>query len=159
MNFTIIAVGRLKDKFFKDASDEYIKRLNAFGKLSVIEIEAISLSDNPSDIEISKALEKEAASIIDKIPKSAALIPLCIEGKQYSSEELSSLFDDFANSGVSNICFIIGGSVGLDDNIKKLGKIKLSMSKMTFPHRLARIMLLEQIYRACTISAGMKYHK
>ena len=125
MNFTIIAVGRLKDKFFKDAAVEYIKRINAFGKVSIFEIDAANLSDNHSDIELSKALEKEATSIIEKIPKGAAVIPLCIEGKQYSSDELSSLFDYYGNSVVSNICFIIGVSVGLDESIKKLGIIKL----------------------------------
>ena len=159
MNFTIIAVGKLKDKFFDDAASEYLKRLKAYGKTEIIEIPAVLLPDNPSDGDICKALEKEALAIKSKIPKGASIYPLCIEGKMLSSEDLAAEINSSAVGGISQCVFIIGGSYGLSDEIKKLAKIKISMSKMTFPHRLARVMLLEQIYRACTITAGTKYHK
>lgn len=159
MNFTVIAVGRLKDKFFDEAAAEYLKRLKAFGKTEVVEIAAAALPDNPSDGEIAKALEKERDAIIAKIPKGAAVYPLCIEGKSVSSEELAEEINAQANSGVSCCAFVIGGSFGLSEDVKKLGRLRVSMSRMTFPHRLARVMLLEQIYRACTINAGIKYHK
>ena len=158
MNFTIICMGRLKDKFFEDASAEYLKRLRAYGKTEIAELPAVQLPENPSDAEIAKALSAEAEAIIKKIPKGAAVFPMCIEGREFSSEELADKFTTLANSGISHIVFIIGSSYGLSDEVKKLGQ-KLSMSKMTFPHRLARVMLLEQIYRACTIISGSKYHK
>ena len=159
MNFSIICVGRLKDKFFEDASAEYIKRIRAYGKISVTEIPAVNLPDNPSDTEIKKALKKEAEAILSKIPSRSVVVPMCIEGKLLSSEELAQVFDKSAIDGNSEIVFIIGGSYGLDESVKSVGRLKLSMSKMTFPHRLARVMLLEQIYRACTINAGKTYHK
>lgn len=159
INISIICVGRLKDKFFEDASKEYLKRLQAYAKVTVYEVKAENLPDNPNDTLISAALEKEAAEIIRKIPSGAYVIPMCIEGKEYSSEELAAFFDKNTVAGNSSFAFIIGGSYGLSDNVKQLSKTRMSMSRMTFPHRLARIMLLEQIYRACKINAGEKYHK
>ncbi len=159
MSVTIICVGRLKDRFFEDACAEYFKRLQAFCRLSIVEIPAAVLPDEPGEAEIDSALAKEAALIQKKIPTSSRVYPLCIEGRQLSSEELSREFEDCAVGGFSSIVFIIGGSHGLCESIKKEGHLRLSMSKMTFPHRLARIMLLEQIYRAFSISAGLKYHK
>ena len=159
LNITIIAVGKLKEQYLRDASAEYQKRLSTLCKLNIVEINPEKLSDNPSAKEIENALNNEAKKIIEKIPKGAKVYSMCIEGKQRTSEELSREIDNLALEGVSNIVFIIGGSFGLSDEVKKLSDFRLSMSKMTFPHQIARIMLLEQIYRATQISIGTKYHK
>ena len=159
LNITIIAIGKLKEQYLRDASAEYQKRLSASCKLNIIELNPEKLSDNPSAKEIENALNNEAKRIIEKIPKGAKVYSMCIEGKQRTSEELSAEIDSLAVEGVSNIVFIIGGSFGLSDEVKKLSAYRLSMSKMTFPHQIARIMLLEQIYRAMQISLGTKYHK
>ena len=159
LNITIIAVGKLKEQYLRDASAEYQKRLSTLCKLNIVEINPEKLSDNPSAKEIDNALNNEAKKIIEKIPKGAKVYSMCIEGKQRTSEELSAEIDSLAVEGVSNIVFIIGGSFGLSDEVKKLSAFRLSMSKMTFPHQIARIMLLEQIYRAMQISIGTKYHK
>lgn len=156
---TIISVGKLKDAFFEMASEEYLKRLKAFAKVNVIEIKAGVISENPRESEINAVLEKEGEEILKKIPQSAKVVSLCIEGKLYSSEDMAALFFDTALSGCSHVVFIIGGSYGLSEKVKKRSDIRLSMSKMTFPHRLARIMLLEQIYRAYKINSGEAYHK
>ena len=158
-SITIICIGKLKDKFFEDASAEYLKRLSGYANVKIIEIKAETLQSEPNDSQISAVLEKEAEAIIKKIPSDSVVIPMCIEGKQLSSEDLADYFDNKLISGKSSFCFIIGGSYGLHDKVKNYGALKLSMSKMTFPHRLARIMLLEQIYRACKINAGENYHK
>ena len=159
LNITIIAVGKLKEQYLRDASAEYQKRLSTLCKLNIVEINPEKLSDNPSAKEVENALNNEAKKIIEKIPKGAKVYSMCIEGKQRTSEELSREIDNLALEGVSNIVFIIGGSFGLSDEVKKLSAFRLSMSKMTFPHQIARIMLLEQIYRATQISIGTKYHK
>ena len=159
LNITIIAIGKLKEQYLRDASAEYQKRLSASCKLNIIELTPEKLSDNPSAKEIENALNNEAKKIIEKIPKGAKVYSMCIEGKQRTSEELSAEIDSLAVEGASNIVFIIGGSFGLSDEVKKLSAYRLSMSKMTFPHQIARIMLLEQIYRAMQISIGTKYHK
>lgn len=159
INLDIICVGKLKEQYLRDASAEYQKRMQTICKLTVTEIMPEKLSDNPSQKEIDRALEAEGKKIIEKIPKGSAAFAMCIEGKQRSSEELSRELDDLALSGVSNAVFIIGGSFGLSDEVKAKSKYRLSMSKMTFPHQLARIMLLEQLYRAAQISMGTRYHK
>lgn len=159
VNLNIICVGRLKEQYLRDASAEYIKRMQTLCKLTVTEITAEKLSENPSQKEIDRALEAEGKRIIEKIPKGAAVFAMCIEGKQRSSEELSRELDGLALAGVSNAVFIIGGSFGLSDEVKAKSRYRLSMSKMTFPHQLARVMLLEQLYRACQISMGTRYHK
>lgn len=159
LNITIIAIGKLKEQYLRDASAEYQKRLSASCKLNIIELTPEKLSDNPSAKEIENALNNEAKKIIEKIPKGAKVYSMCIEGKQRTSEELSREIDNLALEGASNIVFIIGGSFGLSDEVKMLSAYRLSMSKMTFPHQIARIMLLEQIYRAMQISIGTKYHK
>ncbi len=156
---TIISVGKLKDAFFEMASDEYLKRLKGFAKVNVIEIKAGGLPESPSDHEINTVLEKEGEEILKKIPQSAKVVSLCIEGKLYSSEDMARLLSDTALSGTSHVVFIIGGSYGLAEKVKARTSVRLSMSKMTFPHRLARIMLLEQIYRGYKINAGESYHK
>ena len=159
LNITLICLGRLKEKYLRDASDEYIKRLSAFCKMNVIELTPEKLSDNPSQKEIENALDSEAKKISEKIPKGAFICSLCIEGKQLSSEELSREIENIGVSGMSNLVFIIGSSFGLSDEIKRISDFRFSMSKMTFPHKLARIMLTEQIYRAFSISNNGKYHK
>ncbi len=159
LSVSIICIGKLKDAFFEMASDEYIKRLGAFTKVNITELKAANLPEKPSQTEIDAALEKEAQAISAKIPKGAKTVSLCIEGKLYSSEDMAGLLSDTALSGQSHIVFIIGGSYGLSEKIKAQSSIRLSMSKMTFPHRLARVMLLEQIYRGFKINAGESYHK
>lgn len=155
----IICLGKLKEKYLRDACDEYIKRLGAFCKISIIELAPYKLPENPNDSQIKKALDDECARITEKLDKNSVIISLCIEGKQFSSEKFSSELEYIFVSGAGNPVFIIGSSHGLSDEIKTKSKLKLSMSEMTFPHQLARVMLLEQIYRAFMISQGRKYHK
>ena len=154
----IICLGTLKEAYFKNACAEYAKRLSAFCNFEIVELPEYRLSDNPSQKEIEKALEKEADSIMNKIPKGASVYAMCIEGKTMSSEKLSEhIQNDMQIS--SDIVFIIGSSFGLCPSVKAMSKCKLSMSPMTFPHQLARVMLCEQIYRAFQIANGGKYHK
>lgn len=156
---TIISVGKLKESYFKAAEDEYVKRLKGFCDLKIVEIPQQLLPPHPTEGQITSALETEGENIIAKIPKSAEVIPLCIEGKILSSEELAKKLEENASFESGNLAFIIGGSYGLSNKVKILGALKLSMSKMTFPHRLARIMLLEQVYRGYKIISGGEYHK
>ena len=158
LGVTLIVLGKLKEKYLSDACSEYVKRLKTLCRLTIAELPAKKLSDNPSDAEIAKCLESEAEEIIQKIPNGAKKIAMCIEGKQMSSEKLSDYFSSVAVSGCGNIAIIIGSSYGLSDKIKNMSDLKLSMSEMTFPHQLARVMILEQIYRAFMISTGSKYH-
>ena len=153
----VIAVGKIKEKEFLPISDEYVKRISAFCELKIIELKPEPLPEKPSDAQVLSALSKEAQMIKEKIPKGAAVYPLCVEGKQFSSEDFSFEIKKQTYAG-KQICFIIGSSYGLDFSIKKSGK-PVSFSDMTFPHKLFRIMLLEQIYRAFTIISGIKYHK
>ncbi|MDD5906493.1 MAG: 23S rRNA (pseudouridine(1915)-N(3))-methyltransferase RlmH [Clostridiales bacterium] len=156
---SVICVGKLKEKFYTEAAAEYAKRLQRHCKLDIIELPESRLSDSPSPAELQKALACEAAAIREKLPKGGAVIALCIEGKTCSSEELSRRMADFAVAGKTQLTFLIGGSVGLDEELKRQADWRLSMSPMTFPHHMARIMLLEQIYRAYQIEQGTKYHK
>lgn len=159
LGVTIIALGKLKEKYLREACDEYIKRLSALCKLKIFELEPVKLGDNASQTEIDKALEKEAKEIMSKIPSNSKVVAMCIEGKQMPSEKLSKFFEDSAVTGTADIAFIIGSSFGLHDSVKKRADLRLSMSEMTFPHQLARVMLLEQIYRGFMISNSSKYHK
>ncbi len=159
ISVNIICVGKLKEKYLRDASAEYIKRLTAFCKLNIIEIAPYALPDSPTQAQIEAGLETEGKQILSKIQNGAYVYAMCIEGKQRSSEALSAEFDKLSVFGDSNLTFIIGGSFGLSDAVKARADARLSMSEMTFPHQLARIMLLEQIYRAFQISTGGKYHK
>ena len=159
LRITLITVGKLKEKYFIEASREYEKRLSTYCKLTVKELEQAVLPSSPTPSEIKIGLRKEAENIEKAIPNRAVIIPLCIEGKLLDSEELSRKIDSIALSGEGDICFIIGGSYGISDSIKQKAALKLSMSPMTFPHRLARIMLLEQLYRAFKIREGSAYHK
>lgn len=159
LNVSLICVGKLKEKFYLAAAEEYQKRLSPFCKLTLTELPETRLPDRPSEAQIEQALRQEAQLILDKVPKGAALIPLCVEGKTLSSPELARQMEKWAVQGQSALVFVIGGSFGLHDIVKKKGVFKLSMSSMTFPHHLARIMVLEQIYRGFQINAGTKYHK
>ena len=156
---TILCVGKLKERFYIDAAAEYVKRLQRLCRLEVIELPESRLPDDPSPAELRRALQTEAAAIRERLPKGGALVALCIEGKPCSSEELSRRLADFGVQGKTQITFLIGGSVGLDGSLKQQADWRLSMSPMTFPHHLARVMVLEQIYRALNIAAGGKYHK
>ena len=155
----IICVGKLKDAFFRDASDEYMKRLKAFCKAEIIEIPAANLPDNPNDAQVEAALEKEAEAILKKMPSGALIVAMCVEGKLYSSEDMAKCIADASMRGNGDITFIIGGSYGISEKVKAKADIRMSASKMTFPHRLFRVMLLEQIYRGYKINQGSKYHK
>lgn len=159
MNITVIALGKLKEKYLKDAIAEYSKRISVYGKIEIAELTPVRLSDNPSQNEIAAALTKEAEDIKKKIPNGSYVFALCIEGKEKSSEELAKTLNDAALNGKSNIVFIIGSSFGLSPEIKKLADCRLSFSPMTFPHQLMRVMLLEQVYRAFQINTNGKYHK
>lgn len=159
LNVTLIVLGKLKEKFLTMASDEYVKRLGGMCKINIIELSQSPLPENPSPALIKQALDKEASEIISKIPKNAEVVSLCVEGRQMTSSQFSRFFDETALKGINDIVFIIGSSYGLSDTVKKMSRLRLSMSEMTFPHHLARIMLLEQIYRAFMISLGRKYDK
>ena len=159
INITLIALGRLKEKYMRDFCDEYVKRLSAYCKLNIVELAPKTLSDNPSDTEIAQALSAEAQMIKAKIPPNSYVFSMCIEGRQMPSEVFSQKLSKLAVDGKSSIVFIIGSSFGLDAEIKKISDERFSMSEMTFPHQMARVMLLEQLYRAFQISSGGKYHK
>ena len=157
MNIVLIVIGKLKEEYLRSACAEYIKRLGRYCTFGLHELDECRLSDNPSDKEIAAALKKEAEQI--KRYAKGMIVPMCIEGKQLTSPELSEKIVSAGVGGQSTVTFMIGSSFGLDDEIKSMGALKLSMSKMTFPHQLARVMLLEQIYRAFQIAEGGKYHK
>ena len=156
---TVLCVGKLKEAFYAAAVAEYQKRLQRHCKLEIVELPEQKLPESPAPAEIEQALAREAALIEEKLPKGGAVIALCIEGKPCSSVELSRRMEELAVAGKTQLTFLIGGSVGLSEDLKRQADWRLSMSPMTFPHHLARIMLLEQIYRACQIAAGTKYHK
>lgn len=154
----LICVGKLKEQFYKDACTEYSKRLSPYCKLTLIEIPEAKLSRDPTLGEITNALAREGEAIRAKIPPSARVVALCVEGRMCSSEELAHMLP--AQGGQDkHLVFVIGGSYGLHPSIKAEARIQLSMSPMTFPHHLARVMLLEQIYRAFKINEGSSYHK
>ena len=155
----LICVGKLKEKFYKDACAEYMKRLSSYCKLTLVELPEAKLSKDPTLGEITNALEKEGEAIRAKIPPSARVAALCVEGRLRSSEELPRMFPVPGRSLEKHMVFLVGGSYGLHPSIKVEASLQLSMSPMTFPHHLARVMLLEQIYRAFKIQEGSSYHK
>lgn len=159
LSIQLLCVGKLKEKHFSAACAEYEKRLNPFCKLSVIELPEERLPDNPSPAQIEAALEKEAATIFQKLPKGGKLIALCVEGGLLSSEQLASQVRKWTVEGTSSLTLVIGGSFGLHSSVKNKAQLRLSMSPMTFPHHLARVMVLEQLYRCFQINAGTRYHK
>ena len=156
---TLITVGKLKEKFYLSAAAEYEKRLKGYCNFKILELPEVRLPDDPSPAEITAGLEKEAEQILTKIPKGAWFCTLTPEGKLLSSETLAKTLESVKLSGKSSACFLIGSSFGISPRIKAMAQLQLSMSPMTFPHHLARIMVLEQIYRAEAIQAGSKYHK
>lgn len=156
---TVLCVGKLKEKFYAEAAAEYEKRLSRCCRLEILELPEERLPAAPSPAQIDGALAKEADAIRAKLPPSASLIALCVEGRMQSSEELARILAAWADRGERHLVFLIGGSCGLHPSIKSQAAVQLSMSPMTFPHHLARVMLLEQIYRAYQINAGTKYHK
>lgn len=156
---SILCVGKLKEKFYRDAVEEYIKRLQRFCKLEITELPETRLPEDPSPAQVRQALAAEAALIRERLPRGGAVIALCVEGKPCSSEELSRRMADFGVAGRTQLTFLIGGSFGLDETLKREADWRLSMSPMTFPHHMARVMLLEQVYRAYQIAVGTRYHK
>lgn len=152
MNISVLCVGGIKEKFFKDACAEYVKRLSRFGKINITEVDECHTAGNQDK-------EKEGVLILKRLNPSSLKIALCVEGKKVSSEGLAQMLEDAGIGGKSEITFIIGGSEGLSDEVKKAADFKMSFSDMTFPHQLMRVILLEQVYRAFKINAGEKYHK
>ena len=159
LRVNIICIGKLKEKYLKDAVSEYAKRLQGYCKFAVTELDEEKAPDGPSDSAIENILKAEGKRILSKIDRSDMVIAMCIEGRQMPSQKLAQFIANAAVSGTSTIDFIIGGSWGLSDEVKQRAVLKLSMSEMTFPHQLARVMLCEQLYRAFSINAGTKYHK
>ncbi|MBQ3561007.1 MAG: 23S rRNA (pseudouridine(1915)-N(3))-methyltransferase RlmH [Oscillospiraceae bacterium] len=156
----IICVGNLKEKYLREAAAEYEKRLSAYCKLKITELSEYKLPDKPSAAEIAKCIEAEGTAIAAKIPQNAVIAAMCIEGEMLSSEGFSIKLENLmSDESASELCFVIGGSYGLSDEIKKKAKFKLSLSRMTFTHQISRVLILEQIYRAFQISTGGKYHK
>lgn len=156
---TLIAMGKLKEKFYLSAAAEYEKRMKGYCQFRILELPEVRLPDDPSPAQIAAGLEKEADLILSKIPKGAWFCVLTPEGKLLSSESLAGKLRDVKLSGKSSACFLIGSSFGMAPRLKEIADFKLSMSPMTFPHHLARVMVLEQLYRAEAIQAGSKYHK
>ncbi len=158
MNVNFIAMGKLKESYFRDACAEYQKRMSAFARVTVKEPAPADLPNAPSRAQIEQALEREADQIRGAM-KSGYKAALCVEGKELSSEELARTLEELGTSGISTVNFIVGSSFGLAESLKRECDLKLSMSPMTFPHSLARVMLFEQIYRAFSINNNSKYHK
>ncbi len=157
MNIDIIAVGKIKEKFFRDAVEEYSKRLSQFVKLSITEVPDEKIPDGAGEKIIERIKETESEKILSKI-KPGAVVSMCIEGKEFSSEELAAFLDKTANSA-SRITFIIGGSLGLSDKVKARSDVRMSFGKITLPHQLMRVVLAEQIYRGYKIINNQSYHK
>ena len=159
LSVKFICVGKMKERFYLDAFGEYQKRLGAYCRLELQEPQEQRLPEKPSQAEIDAALEREAGEILRAIPPDAYVVALCVEGKELPSEAMAELVEDRENSGKPKLCFVVGGSYGLSETVKKRADLRLSMSKMTFPHHLARIMLAEQLYRGYKIREGSRYHK
>lgn len=159
MRINIVCVGKIKEKYLKLGIDEFKKRLSKYCKLEIIELEDEKAPENLSDKEMLMIKEKEGKKILSKIKDNSYVIALAIDGKNLSSEELAETINKLGIRGVSNITFVIGGSLGLSDEVLSRADYKLSFSKMTFPHQLMRLILLEQVYRAYRINNGEPYHK
>ena len=158
-DITLIAMGKLKEPFYLSAAAEYAKRLAGYCRFTLLELPEVRLPENPSPSEIAQGLEKEADAILARIPKGAWLCVFTPEGKTLSSEDFAAKLREVKNAGKSSACFLIGSSFGIAPRVKARADFRLSMGPMTFPHHLARIMVLEQLYRAEAIQAGSKYHK
>lgn len=158
LSVKIISVGTLKESYLRDACAEYSKRMSAYCKLSQVQLKEARIGDSPSQKEIDAALEEEAKAILSEMSPRAYKIAMCVEGKQMSSEALAKRLEAISSER-SEVCFIIGSSHGLSERVKSACDLRLSVSELTFPHQLLRVMLLEAIYRAFNINAGTKYHK
>lgn len=158
INITVIAVGKLKEDYLKKGCGEYLKRLRSYAKVSVMEIAEEKINHNPSESDIENVKSKEGERILSAVPKGAAVFTLCIEGDQLSSTDFSEKIRSVSMNN-SKLCFIIGGSFGLSEEVKRMSMQRISFGKITLPHQLARIVLLEQIYRAFSILNNSKYHK
>lgn len=159
MKIRIICVGKLKEKYLKDAIGEYAKRLGRFCSFEICELNDEKIPDNPSESQCAIVLKNEGEQIIKHLSKDSYVIALCVEGKSLSSEDFASKIQTVMLNGKSTIDFIIGGSLGLDDSVKKISDFKLSFSSFTFPHQLMRLILAEQVYRAFKINSNEEYHK
>ncbi len=159
MQVKLICVGKLRERFYIEGFEEYRKRLGAYCRLECTDIAEQRLPDSPSAAQIRAALEREADEILKAVPDDAYLTALCVEGRQMPSEGMAELIAGRENSGKPKLCFVIGGSFGLSERVKERADLRLSMSKMTFPHHLARVMLAEQLYRGYKIKEGSRYHK
>ena len=159
MNITIVTVGKLKEKYLKHGIEEYLKRLSAYAKVDIIEVPDEKAPETLSDTEMEQIKQKEGERILAKVHPDAHVIALAIEGKQKTSEQLAETIDKLATYGTSKITFIIGGSLGLSKEVMQRANDTLSFSKMTFPHQLMRLILVEQVYRAYRINRGEPYHK
>lgn len=159
MNINIIAVGKIKEKYTRDGIREFQKRLSRYCNLKIIEIDDEKAPENLSQRDRELVKDKEGKKILSKIPQNSHIISLEIEGRQFSSEELSKKMEDLMIDGINDITFIVGGSLGLSSEVRNRANFKLSFSNMTFPHQLMRLILLEQIYRGFRIMKGEPYHK
>ena len=159
LNVKLICVGKMREKFYIDAFEEYRKRLQAYCRPELLEIPEQRLGERPAEKEISAALAREGQEILKAVPADAYLVALCVEGRQMPSEGMAALIRERENSGRPRLCFVIGGSFGLAEAVKQRADRRLSMSEMTFPHHLARVMLIEQVYRGFKINEGSQYHK
>ena len=158
LSVKLIALGTLKEGYWRDAAAEYEKRLGAFCRIEIVQLKEERLGENPGEGEIRQALDREAVRILEQIPKRAFPIALCVEGKQLTSEELAKSLGDIAESH-GEVCLIIGSSHGLAESVKSACRMRLSVSKLTFPHQMMRVLLLETVYRSLNILKGTKYHK
>ncbi len=159
LKVNIICVGKLKEVFWRQACAEYSKRLQSFCDFTITELDEARIPKSCSDADIQRALEGEGRRMLYKIPNGGFVAAMCIEGREFSSEQLAEKIESIAVCGKNRISFLIGSSYGLSDEVKAAADLRLSMSPMTFPHQLARVMLCEQIYRAFSINASAKYHK
>ena len=159
LNVTLLTVGKLKEAYWRSACEEYKKRLGAFCRPNIVEVDEYRLPEKPSQAQIDAGLEAEGKKLLEQIPAGSYVITLCIEGKELSSPQLAEKLAAVSVQGYSRVFFIIGGSFGLSPAVKARSDLRLSMSPMTFPHQLARVMVLEQLYRSEAIQAGSKYHK
>lgn len=159
LRLDVVCVGTLKESYLREACAEYEKRLGGFCRLTVTEVGEERLSDKPSEAAVSASLQAEGRRLLEKVPDNAVLVALCIEGKELSSVQLTEQIGKWTVAGNSRLAFVIGGSWGLSEEVKQAARLKLSLSPMTFPHQLTRVLLLEQLYRAMQIASGGKYHK
>ena len=159
MKIKLVTVGKLKEKYLKDGIAEYAKRLSRFSKLEIVELADEKTPDKASELENQQILEKEGSRILAKVSEREFVVALAIEGKQFPSEEFSSILSDITVRGFSDITFVIGGSLGLSPTVKKRANLLMSFGKLTLPHQLMRLVLVEQIYRAFMIQQGSPYHK